>query len=181
MTDPGDKPAIDEDEPPRSLAALHRLGPLLLLAAAGFGIDRLILALNRVPNSPEEYERLNPTLLGLMAAVAIVIAAGPVLGSRWAPLDRAHRFAGRALCLALVFWWLPIPFYLGRFLSWLLLYACAGVYLAITLRLALRPGRGPHPIPAAASWWAAAAAIAAVLLSLLSDKHNSLAFSMAID
>lgn len=161
------------------LGLFHRLGPLLLLAAAALGFARLISILNRIPNSEEEYRRLNATFLAMLAGPALVLLAGPLLGSRWPPLARAHRFPARALGLALLFWWLPVPFFLGRCLSWLLFYACAGVYLAVTLRAALLAAPGPIPRPA--PWWAAAAAIAAVLLALLSDKQNSLAFSMAID
>jgi len=167
--------------PPGLPGPVHRFGPLLLLAAFGFALYHLTRALNRIPNSAEEHQRLNAFLITIIAALGLFLLAGPVLGSRWPPLARAHRFAGHALGIAVLFWWLPAPFFITRFLSWFLLYACAGVYIALTLRIALLPKRGPAPIPALSPWWAAGAAIAAALLALLSDKHNSLAFSTAID
>lgn len=167
--------------PPGLPGPVHRFGPLLLLAAFGFALYHLIRALNHIPNSAEEHQRLNAFLITIIAALGLFLLAGPVISSRWAPLARGHRFTGWAIGLGVLFWWLPVPFFLGRILTWILLYACAAVYIALTLRIALLPKRGPAPIPALSPWWAAGAAIAATLLALLSDKQNSLAFSTAID
>lgn len=167
-------------DPARPLGLLHRVGPLVFLVAFGFGIRRLITVLNRIPNSPEEFERLSDGLTAIIAGLSAAVIAGPIIGSRWAPFARAHRFAGKCIAAAILFWWFPFPFFIGRLVSLVLLYAIAGVYIAVCLRAALSPHRG-GPVPPIGPWWSAAAAAASVLLSLLADKHNSLAFSVAID
>lgn len=189
MTDsPATGPLITADAahepvtaPPGLPGPVHRFGPLIALAAFGLVIDRLIRFLNQIPNDPDAFNRWDAPLTAAIAILGAILLAGPIISSRWAPLARAHRFAGACIGAGIIFWWLPIPFGVARFVTWVLLYACAGVYLAINLRCALRPRSGPHAFPASVPWWAAGAAVAAILASLLSDKHNSLAFSTAID
>ncbi len=137
--------------------------------------------LEGIPQAPESFEEF-----GHVLARGIFVTAGiATVGGFWiagaAPATPARRGSRAAYCViaALVCWWLPLPFGLSRFVSFLLYALAAAAAVAIAVASgSRRPERRVTPRVGCIAVVSAGAAASALLLSI---RLNSLGWTFAID
>lgn len=173
---------------PRSARSRRRLlGGLLALLLAGGLVAAILLtrrgidALNRVPNSPDEFTRHEGWMTKVMFALLAFIGAGAALdwNRAWPPLRWAHRCAVRLLIAGFVCFWLPVPFGITQYLTVIALYAGAGPYVWVVVRAIADELRGRPRFGLGV--WALAASAAFVAAGLLLDKAKTLGWAFAND
>lgn len=179
MDHPGSPVTVSH--PPRRQAWVRFLPQAGLICAVVVWLVVLFRWLEGIPEVPESFGQFGRLIArGFFAAEVVVVVGGFWIA--WAASAWPGRRGSRAawcVIAALVCWWLPVPFGLTRFVSFVLYAIAAASAIAVALASGSnRPERRVSPRVACVAVVVAGAAASALLLGI---RLNSIGWTFAID